>query len=81
MSAPDVRRDARPAPGSLRPYRFPTPRRHVLASGLQVVVAEAHAFPVVTVGIAFPSAGAVADPVGKGGNKWRGERVRIDWKA
>ncbi|HET6764037.1 MAG TPA: pitrilysin family protein [Longimicrobiaceae bacterium] len=66
MSAIDVRRDARPAPGPLRPYHFPTPRRHVLANGLQVVAAEVHAFPVVTVGIVLPS-GAVADPVGKGG--------------
>src|SRR5687768_14930648 len=49
-----------PAPGPLRPFHFPDVRRRTLDNGLQVVVAENHAFPVATLDLVLPS-GALAE--------------------
>lgn len=61
MSAPVVdSRATRPAPGPLRPYRFPTVERRTLPNGLQILVATVRDFPVVTLDLLVP-AGALAD--------------------
>jgi zinc protease len=55
-----------PAPGPLRPFHFPTVRRRTLDNGLQVVVAENHAFPVATLDLVLPS-GGLSEPEERGG--------------
>lgn len=66
-SAPaSVAAPPRPAPGTVRPYRFPAFHTRVLPNGLRVVVAPVHAHPVVTV-LAVVEAGATRDPLGKHG--------------
>ncbi|HEY0037669.1 MAG TPA: pitrilysin family protein, partial [Longimicrobium sp.] len=46
-----------PAPGPLRPFHFPAVQRATLANGLQVLVAERHAFPLVTIDLVIPAGG------------------------
>jgi zinc protease len=55
-----------PAPGPLRPFHFPPVRRRTLDNGLEVVVAENHAFPVATFDLMFPS-GGLAETEERGG--------------
>lgn len=55
-----------PAPGPLRPFHFPDVRRRRLHSGLEVVVAENHAFPLATVDLVLPS-GGLAEPEERAG--------------
>lgn len=55
-----------PAPGPLRPFHFPGVRRRTLDNGLQVIVAENHAFPVATLDLVLPS-GGLAEPEERGG--------------
>lgn len=55
-----------PAPGPLRPFRFPDVRRRTLDNGLEVIVAENHAFPVATLDLVLPS-GGLAEPEERGG--------------
>ena len=50
-----------PGRGPLRPFHFPEVRRHALANGVQVLVAELHGFPVVTLD-AVLDAGGLAEP-------------------
>lgn len=49
-----------PAPGPLRPFHFPDIRRRTLDNGLEVLVAENHAFPIATLDLVFPS-GALSE--------------------
>ena len=58
MSA--VARGGRPAPGPVRPFSFPAVRREALANGIQVIVAELHRFPVVSIDVLL-NAGGVAE--------------------
>jgi zinc protease len=55
-----------PAPGPLRPFHFPDVRRRTLDNGLQVIVAENHAFPVATLDLVLPQ-GGLAEPEPRGG--------------
>lgn len=55
-----------PAPGPLRPFHFPDIRRRTLDNGLQVIVAENHAFPVATLDLVLPS-GGLSEPEERGG--------------
>ncbi|HEX6372993.1 MAG TPA: pitrilysin family protein [Longimicrobium sp.] len=55
-----------PAPGPLRPFHFPSVRRRTLDNGLEVIVAENHAFPVATLDLVLPS-GGLAEPEERGG--------------
>jgi predicted Zn-dependent peptidase len=55
-----------PAPGPLRPFHFPGVQRRTLDNGLQVVVAENHAFPVATLDLVLPS-GGLAEPEERAG--------------
>lgn len=55
-----------PGPGPLRPFHFPAVHRATLANGLQVLVAENHAFPVATLDVMLPS-GALAEPEDRAG--------------
>ncbi|MBW3571502.1 MAG: insulinase family protein [Gemmatimonadetes bacterium] len=55
-----------PAPGPLRPFHFPDVRRRRLENGLEVIVAENHAFPVATLDLVLPS-GGLAEPEERGG--------------
>lgn len=58
MTAPAALDRARPpAPGPLRPFHFPAVQRATLANGLQVLVAERHAFPLVTIDVVIPAGG------------------------
>ncbi|MGH7674851.1 MAG: M16 family metallopeptidase [Gemmatimonadales bacterium] len=61
-----VDRTRPPAAGSLRPYRFPQVERVQLGNGLQVLVVERPALPIVTLSLVLP-AGAELDPAGQGG--------------
>ena len=64
MSAPP-----RPGPGAPRPYHFPATESHVLANGLQVLVAPLHRLPAATVVLLTPAGGEVeaADAAGLAG--------------
>lgn len=55
-----------PAPGPLRPFHFPAVRRRTLDNGLEVIVAENHAFPVATLDLVLPS-GGLSEPEERGG--------------
>ena len=55
-----------PAPGPLRPFHFPDVRRRTLDNGLEVMVAENHAFPVATLDLVIPS-GGMAEPEERAG--------------
>lgn len=55
-----------PGPGALRPFHFPDVHRRRLPNGLQLIVAENHAFPIATVDLIFPS-GGLAEPEDRGG--------------
>ena len=59
MTAPAAALDRSrpPAPGPLRPFRFPAVQRATLTNGLQVLVAERHAFPLVTIDLVIPAGG------------------------
>jgi zinc protease len=61
-----VDRSRPPAPGPLRPFHFPPVRRRTLDNGLEVVVAENHAFPVATLDLVLPS-GSLTEPEERGG--------------
>lgn len=64
-AAPD--RAHAPAPGPLRPFRFPAVRRASLPNGVEVMVAEVRNFPVVTFEVVLGAAGAVTEPAEKAG--------------
>lgn len=51
-----------PLPGPLRPFHFPATHRRSLSSGLQVLVAERHDLPVVSLGMSVPASGLDEDP-------------------
>lgn len=55
-----------PAPGPLRPFHFPDVRRRTLDNGLEVIVAENHAFPVASLDVVLPS-GALSETEERGG--------------
>ena len=59
MTAPAAALDRSrpPAPGPLRPFHFPAVQRATLANGLQVLVAERHAFPLATIDLVIPAGG------------------------
>lgn len=61
MTAP-----ARPTPGIVRPYHFPTVERGRLSNGVRLVVAPMHRLPIVTV-LALVDAGGASDPSGREG--------------
>ena len=61
MSAPTLDRTRIPAPGPLRPYRFPRVDRRTLSNGLSVLVAEQRNFPLATFDLVLPAAGGAAD--------------------
>jgi zinc protease len=65
VSAP-LDRAAPPAPGPQRPFHFPPVHRHTLGNGLQVMVAEAHGLPVVTLELVIPG-GGLAEPEERAG--------------
>lgn len=61
MSAAEMPDRTRPpGPGPLRPFHFPGVHRRRLDNGLEVLVAETHAFPVATLDLILPS-GALAE--------------------
>ncbi|HEU0078608.1 MAG TPA: pitrilysin family protein, partial [Longimicrobiaceae bacterium] len=55
-----------PGPGPLRPFHFPDVRRRRLDSGLEVLVAEKHDFPLATVDLVLPS-GGLSEPESRAG--------------
>lgn len=55
-----------PGPGPLRPFRFPEVQRRRLDNGLQILVAENHAFPVATLDVMVTS-GALAESEARAG--------------
>lgn len=64
--APLIDRTAPPAPGELRPYRFPPFLRTRLACGLEVVAARHPGVPLISLELVSP-AGAQYDPLEKAG--------------
>lgn len=66
MTAAMPDRSRVPGPGPLRPFHFPPVHRRALSNGLQVMVAENHAFPVATLDVVLPS-GALAEPEARAG--------------
>ena len=66
MSADVLDRAVPPPAGALRPFHFPDVRRRTLSNGLELIVAENHAFPVATLDLVLPSGGLV-DPPDRGG--------------
>lgn len=58
--APD--RSTPPAAGPFRPFHFPPVERRKLANGLEVIVAGAHNFPVVSLSVMLPASGTDEDP-------------------
>ncbi|HET7229228.1 MAG TPA: pitrilysin family protein [Longimicrobium sp.] len=66
MSAPVLDRAQVPPRGPLRPFHFATVHRRSLANGLNILVAESHKFPVVTVDLVL-DAGGVAEPAERAG--------------
>jgi zinc protease len=65
VSAP-LDRTAPPAPGPQRPFHFPSVHRRTLGNGLEVMVAEAHGLPVVTLELVIPG-GGLAEPEERAG--------------
>jgi zinc protease len=59
-------RSRAPAPGPLRPFHFPAVQHAVLANGMQVLVAERHAFPLATIDLVIP-AGGLSEPEERAG--------------
>lgn len=60
MSAPRpdaLDRSVPPAPGPLRPFHFPQVHRRALSNGMDLLVAEARSFPVVSMGVSLPVSG------------------------
>ena len=55
-----------PAPGPVRPFHFPGVQRRRLDNGLEVVLAENHAFPLATVDLLLPS-GGLSEPEERAG--------------
>jgi zinc protease len=55
-----------PVPGPLRPFHFPAVHRRTLDNGLELLVAENHAFPLATVDLVLPS-GGLAEPEERAG--------------
>ena len=66
MSAPVLDRTQVPPRGALRPFHFAPVHRRRLANGLNVLVAEMHQFPVVTVDLML-DAGGLAEPADRAG--------------
>jgi zinc protease len=50
-------RSVPPAPGPLPPFHFPPVHRRSLSNGMDVLVAEARNFPVVSMGVSLPVSG------------------------
>jgi predicted Zn-dependent peptidase len=65
-AAAGLDRSAAPARGPLRPFHFPDVHRRRLANGMTLLVAELHAFPVVTVDVVL-DAGGLAEPADRAG--------------
>ncbi len=66
-STPDAEfRQTRPSPGPEKVFKVPSVKRFRLAGGLQVVLAESHALPLVTVTLVVKT-GSAANPKGKAG--------------
>jgi len=63
---PALDRTRVPAPGPLRPFRFPAVERRTLSNGLEVLAAEVRGFPVVTFDLVMDG-GGVAEPSAQGG--------------
>ncbi|MBV9772676.1 MAG: hypothetical protein JO040_01920, partial [Gemmatimonadetes bacterium] len=52
MSAADaLDRSTPPPPGPLRPFHFPPVHRRTLPNGVEILVAEARRFPVVSLSV------------------------------
>ena len=65
MSGLDPRARA-PQPGPVRPFHFPPVERRALSNGLQLLVAETHRFPVVSLELVM-NAGATAEDEARAG--------------
>ena len=63
QSAPNVDRSVRPPPSSPRRFEPPVPQRHRLSNGLELLVVEKRAVPMVAFGIVLKG-GASRDPGG-----------------
>lgn len=61
-----VSREAPPPPGPLRPFHFPEVHRRTLPNGVEVLVAEAHQFPVVSLGLLVRAGGVHEEPARAG---------------
>ena len=67
MTAPGTPDRTGPPPeGPLRPFHFPDIHHRRLANGLEIIVAEDHAFPVASLDLILPS-GGLAEPEGRSG--------------
>ena len=58
----DIDRNVRPTPASLRQFAPPAPQRHRLSNGLELLVVEKRAIPMVAFGVVL-TPGAARDPV------------------
>ncbi|MEW5927406.1 MAG: pitrilysin family protein [Gemmatimonadota bacterium] len=55
-------RSVPPAPGPLRPFHFPPVHRRSLSNGMELLVAEARDFPVVSMGVSLPASPLDEEP-------------------
>ncbi len=62
----DIDRNQQPGPGRPRSFRPPTPERHRLANGMDLLVVEKHEAPTVAAAIYLPG-GGLTDPTGAAG--------------
>ncbi|MBP7865604.1 MAG: insulinase family protein [Acidobacteria bacterium] len=65
-AATETEREKVPGKAAGEPFRFPAPERFRLANGLEVVLAERHKLPLVTLAVVIKS-GSASDPAGRAG--------------
>ena len=56
-----------PKPTKEPVFKPPVAKRSKLKNGMQLLLVENHALPIVSMRIVVPGAGAASDPTGKGG--------------
>ena len=66
-AAPPTALDKPPAPAPEPTFKPPVPKRLKLKNGINVLVVENHALPIVALSLVVPGAGAADDPAKKGG--------------